>query len=133
MKLLGIDYGLKNIGLAIASGPLAEPLKNFKLTPKIFDQITLICSSMNIEKIVIGISEGKMAIQTKIFANDLQQRLKIPIEFQDETLTSQYAYQKLKESKAKNKKLKGPKHAFAATLILQEYLDQKNHRINIMI
>lgn len=124
MIILGIDYGLKNIGLAIAYGPLAQPLQNLKTNQKTFDQLGQICNRMKIDKIIVGISEGKMASKTKIFADELHKILKIPIEFQDETLSSKHVYQKLKESKAKRKKLHGPKHAFAATLILQEYLDK---------
>ena len=75
MMLLGIDYGSKHIGLAIASGPLAEPLKNLQKSPRIQSQIQQICERLHVSKIIIGISEGRMAEETKKFANQLKQKL----------------------------------------------------------
>lgn len=125
MVFLGIDFGEKNIGLAIASGPLAEPLQNLKNTAEIFKQIRQICKRIGVDKIVIGISEGKMAQKTENFAKKLQTNLQIPVVFQDETLTTKLTTQKLKAAGAKRKKRRGPEHAFAASLILQDYLDHK--------
>ena len=125
MVILGIDYGTRNFGLSIATGPLAEPLENLKVTPKIIENIREICQRLKVEKIVIGISEGAMAKQTEKFADEMKQRLSIPIVFHDETLSTQQAEAKLKESRGKRKKRRGPKHAFAATLILQDFLDQE--------
>ena len=124
MVVLGIDFGLKNIGLAIATGPLAEPLANVKVSSKLYEQLRQICFKLQVKEIVVGISEGKMAHQTRKFAEKLTKELNITIAFQDETLTTQQAIQKLAEASKKAKR-RGPKHAFAATLILQEYLDRK--------
>lgn len=130
MVIIGIDYGLKNIGLAIATGPLAEPLSNLRVTSQIFNKLRQICFKLQAEKVVVGISEGKMARQTKKFAQKLENELKIPVVFQDETLTSKQVIRKLSEAKTKKKKRLGPKHAFAATLILQDYLDHNNEKKN---
>jgi putative transcription antitermination factor YqgF len=126
MILLGIDYGEKHIGLSIATGPLAEPLTTVKNCREVLEHITQICSRLGIEKIVIGISEGIMARKTKDFSFKVKETTKLPIVFQDETLTSQTVKRKLYEAKSKNKKKKGPDHAFAATEILQNYLDDRN-------
>ncbi len=123
MVHLGLDFGLKHVGLALAIGPLAEPLANLKISPKIFKEIQQICLKQNVGKLVVGISEGKMAQKTHEFTQKLAQTTKIPIVFQDETLTTQQVTLKLIEARSGKMKRKGPKHAFAATLILQEYLD----------
>lgn len=125
MVFLGLDFGLKHVGLALATGPLAEPLVNLKISPKIFAAIQQICLKQGVEKIVIGISEGRMAQETHRFAQKLEQITKIPVVFQDETLTTEQVKRKLIEAGSKQAKRKGPKHAFAATLILQEFLDSK--------
>lgn len=124
MAILGIDFGLRHIGLALATGPLAEPLANLKTTPRVYEEIRQICQTQGIEKIVVGISEGKMAETTHQFAQKLEQVVKIPIVFQDETLTTEQVTRKLIESGSGRDKRKGPKHAFAATLILQEFIDE---------
>ena len=123
MAILGIDFGLKHIGLALATGPLAEPLANLKTAPKVYEEIRQICQTQGIEKIVVGLSEGKMAEVTHQFAQKLEQVVKIPIVFQDETLTTEQVTRKLIEGGSGRDKRKRPKHAYAATLILQEFID----------
>jgi len=123
MVILGVDYGLKNIGLAIATSPLAEPLTNLRVSSGVNKKLQKICLNLQVEKIVIGMSEGKIAREIHKFATQLGKELNIPIVFQDETLTTRLAAQNLSESQTKKRKRQGPKHSFAASLILQEYLD----------
>ncbi len=124
MKILGVDYGEAKIGLAISEGELAEPLAVFEImTSK--QQIANICGRDRIEKIVIGISEGKMALETKKFGDELKQLTSLPIEYWDETLTSQQAREAMIQSGKPQMKKKADEHAIAAALILQDYLD--NH------
>lgn len=125
MMLLGVDYGRKNIGLAVASGPLAEPLKTVKFSTGVYEKINRICQTLRVTKIIVGISEGKMAEETKAFANQLKQIIQLPLEYQDETLTTKLASQKLYQAKVKKSKRKMKDHTFAACLILQEYLDNQ--------
>jgi putative Holliday junction resolvase len=121
MNLLGIDYGEKKIGLALASGPLSEPIGVIKIS-NFKTQIPEICQEHKVEKIVVGISEGKMAAKTRKFAQGLKAIINLPIEFQDETLTTQEARSKMKQA---GKRIRGKKEdAFAAALILQSYLDK---------
>lgn len=130
MVILGIDYGTKNIGLAIATGPLAEPLTNLKVTSRVYERLRKICLKLEVEKIVLGISESESARRSRKFAKELEEKLNIPIVFQDETLTTQRAIKLLAKARAKKTKRKGPKHKFAASLILQEYLDQSDKENN---
>lgn len=120
MKFLGIDYGKAKIGLAISEGLLAEPFGIIKASaaPK---RIVGVCREMSIQKIVIGISEGGMAEQTKKFAHELAKLTDLPIDYQDETLTSKEALAKMSEV-GKNWK---DEDAVSAALILQTYLDNQ--------
>jgi putative Holliday junction resolvase len=121
MNLLGIDFGERKIGLALAIGPLAEPIgiidiRNWE------SGIVRICQKNEVEKIILGLSEGEMAKKQRKFAQELNELTGLPIEFQDETLTTNEAILKMKEAGKRIKKI--DEDAFAATLILQSYLDK---------
>ena len=121
MKILGIDYGRKKIGLALGVGSLAEPMKVIRYSDtKILEgQIKKIVEEENIEKIVVGISEGEMGEESKRFAQS------IGAETFDETLTSKEAQRLSIEAGISRKKRKGMEDAYAASIMLQSYLDSK--------
>ena len=127
MQILGIDYGRKKIGLAFGNteARLAEPLRILRDEDiKILSQkIGEIVKEYNIEKIVVGISEGEMAKETKEFGKKLEENLKVPVIFQDETLTTQDAQKFAIEAGINRKKRKLLEDAYSAAIILQTYLD----------
>ena len=61
MKLLGIDYGEKKIGIAIAEGSLAEPLVVFrpKNRDELFSSIANLASDEEIEKMISAVPDEK--------------------------------------------------------------------------
>lgn len=133
-KVLAIDYGTKRIGLAINYGFLAEPLKVIAnqvdekqplLSQTAEQEINELCRELKIERIVLGISEQKMAEQSKKFGDLLHKKLSLPVDFVDETLSSQEAMQKMKEAKLKKKKQQGPIDHYAAAIILEEWLNSQ--------
>ncbi len=123
MRILGIDYGTKRIGLAISdeSQTLAREFKI--LAPAEFwQQITQLIGSEGIERIVIGLPLNMTGEQTEktreveSFSEQLQQAVSVPTEFMDERLSSVMA-----------ENLPGGKHnvdSLAAQIILQNYLDK---------
>lgn len=121
--ILAVDYGTKRIGLAISKGNLADPLIVLENNDDFFTKIKEICHQKDIGKIILGLSENKMAEQIKDFAKQLKAKLDIPIYFFDETLSSQQARKKLLIAKAKKKKRQGPVDHFAAALFLEEWLE----------
>lgn len=125
MRLLGIDYGRKKIGLAIADGSLAEPYKVVRVNSlnEAIEKIIKVAQTEQIEKVILGISEGEMANETGKFAKSLSEKLLIPIELQDETLTSSEAQSLSIASGMKRKKRKAMEDAYSAALILQAYID----------
>mgnify|MGYP001578920662 CR=1 FL=1 len=117
--ILGIDYGLAYIGLAIStSGEIASPLAVIKVKNKSTKELAGLISQkfqgQKIAHLVVGVSEGEMAKQTKIWAHQLANVLQLPVEFIDETLSS------VEAGSAKDN------HAKSAAVILQRYLDNKN-------
>ncbi len=127
-KILAIDFGTVRIGLAISRYILAEPLDIIPNDDKMFSKIQTICSENEVKKIIIGMSENEMALKTKDFADKLENEInkswdyKPSIEFMDETLSSYYVHQKLKNSK-KSKRTADIDH-LAAAEFLQNWLDE---------
>ncbi|MEA3355427.1 MAG: Holliday junction resolvase RuvX [Patescibacteria group bacterium] len=124
MNYLGIDFGLKHLGLSLAQGPLAFPLtqKTYFSGKKIFRFLLQIIKEYEIEAMVIGITQGKLAPKIKTFATKLSQLANLPIYYQDETLSSYEAKIKMIQAQAPQKKRRQD-HKIAATIILQSYLD----------
>ena len=134
MNFLAIDYGTKNIGLAISddSGKIALPFHTFNVTAssragqrKLMTDLKNLIKLEGIERIIMGLpltSDGK---KTKLgelifgFARDLEESVKIPVEVEDERLTSRLA------SLLPNKNSRNI-HELSAQLLLQGYLDRIN-------
>ncbi|QQG42001.1 MAG: Holliday junction resolvase RuvX [Candidatus Woesebacteria bacterium] len=126
MKVLGIDYGRAKVGLAIGVGSFAEPYDVIRYTDtnSLIEKIGEIVKVEKVEKIVIGLSENEIGEATKKFAEALHSSLSpLPFEFFDETLTSQDAQKLSREAGMSRKKARGMEDAFAASIMLQNYLD----------
>jgi len=111
--------------LAISFGFLATPFqvlkyKNFEI---LFTKLKAIAEKHKIKKIIVGVSEGESEAGAREFGNKISSKLNIPVVFVDETLTTLDAQKMALEANIKSKKRKGMEDAFAATLILQKYLD----------
>ncbi|MFH0942812.1 MAG: Holliday junction resolvase RuvX [Candidatus Beckwithbacteria bacterium] len=124
MRYLGIDFGLRHLGLSLADGPLAQPLveKTYQSMPQILGFLTHLCQEQAIDQIVIGLPEGQLAPVIKEFAAELNILTNINVVFQDETLTTKEAQAKLFAAHAPQKKRRLD-HRVSAALILQDYLD----------
>jgi putative Holliday junction resolvase len=122
MRILGIDYGRSKVGLAIAESPLAQPMGVIRYSNpgELQVKIKRIIQQNDIEKIIVGVSEGEMAKESKEFAKSLGAQTF------DETLTSLEAQRLSMEAGIQRKKRKEMEDAFAATIMLQNYLDAKD-------
>lgn len=128
MKILGIDYGKSKVGLSFADGPLAEPLKviRYKNLGVLRQGIEKIVNKEGIDKVIVGVSEGKMGEESKEFGLTLSKNLGIIVETFDETLTSQDARRMSIEAGVSRKKRREMEDAYAATIMLQNYLDSQS-------
>lgn len=122
-KYLGIDWGEKRIGLALADSEtkLATPF----LVVGTIEEILKIVKEEEIDLMVVGApkkmsnSELRMSNDFLEFINLLKKKVKVPVVETDERLSSQAV-----DSLVGDKKTKAPKDAVAAMLILQSYLDR---------
>ncbi len=125
MRYLGIDFGLKRVGLAISEGDLASPykileVKNFHDALK---QVSQLIEKEGFEKVVVGLPEGKMGKTIVGFIKALR-KMGINVMEADETLSTQAALQQMIEANtARNsRRLIDDK---AAAIILQNHLDSQ--------
>lgn len=114
--ILGIDYGLKHIGLATSEGSFAQPLTSLSVEDDgdAIKKIAEIVARERIEKVVVGVSEGKSKELAENFGQKLSSMVKLEVVFEDETLSS------FEADKGRDR---DGSHAKAAAVILQRYLD----------
>ena len=125
MRLLGIDYGSKKVGLSLTdeSGTMAFPHEGVKNDIDLLKKLVSLCEEKGVEEIVIGhsinISGEDNKLQTAIneLVTDLTLELGLPIHLEPEQYTSKAA----ERIQGRNEKL----DASAAAIILDGYL-QKN-------
>ena len=133
-RILGIDYGAARIGLALSDPTqiLASPLTTLQTARTLGDTIEVILSEIkthDVEAIVVGLPlllSGKESATTKTvrdFADQLQEKSKLPVFLQDERLTSKEVERLLIAGCMKRKKRTQHLDKLSATLILQTYLD----------
>ena len=119
--LMGIDYGTKRVGVALAEGPLADPWGILENTDQLIAEVTALVEKHHLQQIVVGLSENKMADLTQQFVEALSQAVSVPIEFIDETLSSYEMHLKLRPTKSKKKQ--APIDHLVAAQLLQEWID----------
>ncbi len=125
MNLLGIDYGRSHLGIALAAGPLAEPLTTLANDSQIFMRLSQIIQAHSIGKIIIGLPDSQIGEEVKKFAQALGEAISTPFDFQDETLTTRDAQISLLHKSRSGRKEN--EHAAAAAIILQNWLDEQGN------
>ena len=128
MRYLGIDYGLKKVGLAMSEGQIASPLKVLDTSSlkDALNKISHIIEKEEIDRVVIGVPDSGQAKNiVKKFISELKTSLKndaVSVIEVDETLSSSNAKDlmiDLNMSQESRKK----EDAYSASLILQNFLD----------
>ncbi|MCK4799919.1 Holliday junction resolvase RuvX [Candidatus Parcubacteria bacterium] len=132
MKILGIDYGNKRIGLAISDvdRKLASrflTLKNKSLKGSI-EEIKNIIMDKEIGEIVVGLpvglrAESNQTRKTNNFVDYLTKEMNISIKKINEVFTSKMAEENLRDAGVKSEEIKKIIDQEAARIFLQDYLD----------
>lgn len=122
MKYLGVDFGLRRIGLALSEGEIATPFLtiNAKNTDDAFNKIQDIIQKQAADTAVIGLPESGIRQTVLKFIKKLQTI--IEIKTVEETLSSKIAKaEMIKLGLGRKKRMH--EDAYAACVILQNYLD----------
>ncbi len=135
MRILGIDFGLARVGLAVTDpdGRLAFPVKTIVRTTRkaLFDELTAVITDLGVEKIVVGLPvapdgipgrEAETVRQIENFVQSLARRTPVPIELVDETLSSAQAEEDLRAAGLSGKRLREALDAQAAVRIVNTFL-----------
>ncbi|MFH1098644.1 MAG: Holliday junction resolvase RuvX [Candidatus Uhrbacteria bacterium] len=125
--LLGIDYGAKKIGLAIAEGQIASPLRvvRWETHRDLAAEIRRACEEYGVRSIVVGIprplrvKENAQMREAEEFVEWLQREMTLPVVREDERLTTAFA-----AKLTRGWKKKADDDAIAAALILQSYIER---------
>ena len=125
MHYLGIDFGLRRIGLAVSEGSLASPLKTIEVKSfkDAVEKILDLVNRENYEEIIIGLPEGKIGKTVSGFIKALRKN-GLKVKEADETLSSKDALRVMIDQGIPKGKRK-VNDEFAAAIILQNYLDSK--------
>ena len=137
MRMIGIDPGEKNIGIAISdpTGTLARPLEVLAHTNRQQDaaEIAEIALREQAVRIVVGQatdSEGRPNFSGRKAARlaaAIRDHTDLPVELWDESFSTQKARQSLIDLGVPRKERQGHHDAAAAAIILQSYLDNKHN------
>ena len=136
MRVLGIDYGDRHIGLALTDALklTAQPFGTYDLKAsesenrKYFQDLV---ARYDVDEIVIGFplrmdgTQGTRTRITKEFAGWLEKAVHKPIIFWDERLTTQQALHTIEDLKVRGKKKKECEDQISAVIILSTYLEKK--------
>lgn len=141
MRILGIDYGARRVGLALsdATATLASPWKTIERPhsqPAMIDLLMrdiehLLADSDGLEAIVVGWPrrlDGSPSDQTphvEGFRRAIERRVSIPVILQDERLSSHEAEERLAVRERDWRRRKEKLDAAAAAVVLQDYLDER--------
>jgi putative Holliday junction resolvase len=136
MRYLGVDYGSKNIGLALSdeAGTMGFPRNIVSNTPKLVDQLCALIKKERVGAVVIGESrtlsgaENPIAKDARALGRELTKRAGIPIFYESEVFTSAEARREpAKKIKSRSRQRRGRVDAAAASLILTSFLSRTTH------
>ena len=135
MNVLGIDYGLKNVGFAIGeqitNNCSTYFSKKFKNRKELIEEIKNLITEWDIKTVVIGLpfnldnSESEMSLEIRNFSKKLEKDINIKINFVDEKLTTYEARQIMKDLNKNEKEIRKNNHGLAAKLIVDSFLREE--------
>jgi putative Holliday junction resolvase len=132
MRLLGVDYGRRNIGIAVSDGLGigARGVTTLRDLPEraAADRIAGLAHELEAEGIVVGLpvgadgSAGEAARKVLRFVERLQTVVSVPVYTSGERLTSFEAEERMREMGLRPEERKRKVDEVAAVIILEEFL-----------
>ncbi len=136
MRILGIDYGDKRVGLAVSSpvGFIAQGLPTIeRMDGKDYlEELADIIKEKEVGVIIVGLPKnmndtiGEKAEEVLGFVETLKSKFNLPVHTVDERLTTVRAHRAMTAAKMSKKGKKKRVDMIAAQFILQSYLDQNS-------
>ncbi|MBU1001261.1 MAG: Holliday junction resolvase RuvX [Proteobacteria bacterium] len=137
MRILGIDFGLKRVGLALTDPmeTMAFPHRTLVRSTRdaLFSELLTIIEAEAVEEIVVGLplnldgSDSMTTRQARNFAQSLGRRTPLPLHLVDERLSSVAAEEELIAAGMKKyNKRKAVLDQQSAVRILETWLTQRN-------
>lgn len=123
MNYLGIDYGSKRIGLAVATKGIIEPILPVKNDNNLFENLKKIITEYQIEKIFVGISEGEFALKIKKFVSKLESVVTLSVETTEEAVSTIEADKIFLINHKKKKDYKNQIDSISAAVILRRVIN----------
>lgn len=137
MRIMGLDVGSKTVGVAISDplGFTAQGVEIVRIDEEAgefgLERLEELVKQYKVDKFVVGLpknmnnTEGPRVEASKAYGDKINELFNIPVDYQDERLTTVQAERMLVEqadvSRGKRKKVIDK---LAAQLILQNYLDR---------
>lgn len=137
MKLLGIDYGRRRIGIAVTdeSGTIIRGLTTIDRN-KIHDTVSEILKIITNEHpsaLIVGLpldednNETDMSTEIRAFMKKVEEQITLPVHFVDESYSSVKASDILLYRKKKDRRKKTNTDRIAACVILDTYIKDQSH------
>lgn len=139
MRIMGLDFGSKTVGVAISDSLLLTAQgveiirrKEENKLRQTLARIEALIVEYEVEEIVLGLpknmnaTEGVRVELTNEFKDKLERRTGLPVTLWDERLTTVAADKIMIESGVRREHRKDYVDKIAATLILQGYLDRRS-------
>ncbi len=138
-RILAIDYGNKRVGLAVSdpqkiiAGKLATVSAH-----KIWDFLRTYFINERVDEVVVGypLQMNNTASEAVVYINPFIKKFKesypdIPVHLADERFTSKIAFRTMIDGgvKKEGRKNKALVDAVSATIILQDYMEQKRNKV----
>jgi putative holliday junction resolvase len=133
--ILALDLGRARIGVAISDELqlLAHPLETIRSDARATSRLAEIVLQKNVDHVVVGLPRqmsgaiGAAATEALQFVEKLRAILPCGVTTSDERLTTAAAHRALRDAGKKTRYTKGYVDQVAAQMILQGYLDQRQH------
>ncbi len=139
MRIMGLDFGSKTVGVAMSDPLLVTAQALLTITRKspgklrqTLAQIEQLAAEYEVDRIVLGYpinmnhTEGERCEKTQEFKQLLERRTGLPVILWDERLTTVAADRIMTDSKIRREKRSAYVDQIAAGFILQGYLDSLN-------
>ena len=138
MRIMGLDVGSKTVGVAISDplGFTAQGLEIIQIDEEKgefgFDRLSELVKEYRVDRFVVGLpknmnnTSGPRVEASQAYGKRLEELFNLPVEYQDERLTTVAAERMLiEQADVSRNKRKKVIDKLAAQLILQNYLDRK--------